>query len=48
MNPSNPLPQPLGRKVMADLVEALIGAVFQDGGLDAAEQVMQTLGLQYV
>jgi len=48
MNPSNPLPPPLGQKVMAALVEALIGAVFEDGGLAAASQVMQTLGLQYV
>lgn len=35
----------MGNKPVADLVEALIGAVFQDGGLEAAAAVMQKLGL---
>lgn len=34
-----------GKKAVADLVEALIGAVFQDGGIEAAAFVMQKLGL---
>lgn len=32
-------------RVMQDTVEAIIGAAFLDGGLDAARQAMAVLGL---
>ncbi|KAF2260026.1 ribonuclease III [Lojkania enalia] len=35
----------IGTKKIADIVEALIGAVMQDGDLAAAEKVIKTLGL---
>ncbi|MCJ1294020.1 hypothetical protein MMC34_005577 [Xylographa carneopallida] len=42
-NPTNP--QPISNVMMATAVEAVIGAVFRDGGLTAVERVMETLGL---
>ena len=38
-------PLPKGAKTLADAVEALIGAAYIDGGLDAARRVFEALGL---
>jgi ribonuclease III len=35
----------LGARTLADTVEAIIGAVYLDGGLDAVPDVLATLGL---
>ena len=37
--------QPMGAKTLADAVEAVIGAAYLDGGLDAARAVFSALGL---
>ncbi|MCJ1439503.1 hypothetical protein MMC27_008897, partial [Xylographa pallens] len=42
-NPTNP--QRVSEKIMATAVEAVLGAVFRDGGLTAVERVLETLGL---
>ncbi|MBQ5530725.1 MAG: ribonuclease III [Kiritimatiellae bacterium] len=39
-------PLPPGAKAVADAVEAVIGAAWLDGGLEAAKTVFDTLGLQ--
>ena len=39
-------PLPRGAKTLADAVEAVIGAAYVDGGLDAARRVFQSLGLE--
>jgi len=36
---------PPGKKNMITTVEALVGAAYQDGGLEAAETVMRNLGI---
>jgi dsRNA-specific ribonuclease len=44
----NPNPSQKGEisdKFVSDTVEAIIGAVFLDGGLEAAVEVMEALGL---
>ena len=38
-------PLPKGAKTLADAVEAIIGAAYIDGGLDAARRVFEALGL---
>ncbi|KAL1296754.1 hypothetical protein AAFC00_000221 [Neodothiora populina] len=43
VNPMNPVPPTM--RLVSDLVEAVIGAVDLDGGIDAVKQVMRTLGL---
>jgi hypothetical protein len=45
VNPTNPVA--ISQKIMANTVEAVIGAVFSDGGLAAARLSMQVLGLVY-
>lgn len=32
-------------KMLATMVEALMGAVFKDGGMEAVENVMESLGI---
>ena len=39
-------PLPHGAKTLADAVEAIIGAAYIDGGLDAARRVFAALGLE--
>ena len=39
-------PLPRGSKTLADAVEAIIGAAYIDGGLDAARQVFEALELE--
>ena len=38
-------PQHISENIMATAVQAVLGAVFRDGGLPALERVMETLGL---
>jgi hypothetical protein len=45
VNPKNPVS--FSQKIMATAVEAVIGAVFLDGGLVAAKASMHVLGLTY-
>lgn len=42
-NPSNPVPN--SEKVVATMVEAILGAVVLDGGPEAVPKVMQTVGI---
>ena len=46
-NPARNPAQPgyISPKTMADTVEAILGALYLDGGIDHVRQVMQTLGL---
>ena len=39
-------PLPPGSKTLADAIEAIIGAAYLDGGLDAAKRVFDALGLE--
>ncbi|KAI1172513.1 ribonuclease III domain-containing protein [Nemania sp. FL0916] len=41
----NPSSKEAGARTRADTLEAVIGAVYQDGGMDSARSVMQTLGV---
>ena len=42
VNKNNSQPGALSDKAMATTVEAILGAVYMDGGLDVARQVMRT------
>ena len=45
VNPQNPVA--ISKGIMADAVEAIVGAAFVDGGLPAVRRVMRALDLVY-
>ena len=45
VNKNNSQPGPLSQNLLAITVQAIIGAVFKDGGLEAATRVMRTWGV---